>query len=76
MDRFNKKVWKNWDKTEYRIKAKNDSKDDYDEKYLKIKIDSDDDGDDLPSELQKTLQKCIMWQYLFENENKYSLHVF
>ena len=67
-DRFNKKYEKIGIKLniKYQRQKINDNQDDYDEKYLKIKIDSDKDGDDLVIFLQKNFQKCVMWHYILK----------
>ena len=41
----------------------NDNQDDYDEKYLKIKIHSDDEGDDHPSEKTSKIYYVIFILY-------------
>ena len=69
-----KKYKKKWSKIKDIIRSTNNDSDNYDEKYMKIKFNSDDD---LP--LQKTLElydKIITVTFLFNDGNKYYPQVF
>ena len=63
-----------WNKIKNFIRSKTNNSDDYDEKYMKIKFNSDDD---LP--LKKTLEPCNMIalvRSVFHEDKKYCLQVF
>ena len=69
----NKKTWKLWCKIKDLIRSMTKNSDDYDEKYMKIKFNSDDE---LPLNRRIVILSMIVVRVVFHENNKKYANIF